>query len=34
MIAAQFDVEFRKDGSIHDDSQVSRLLGGLSPLFA
>jgi hypothetical protein len=29
MIATQFDVEFRKDGSIYDDSQVSRLLDGL-----
>lgn len=29
MIEKQFDVEFRKDGSIHDDLQVSRLLDGL-----
>jgi len=32
MIATQFDVEFRKDGSIHDNSQVSRLLDGLDGL--
>jgi len=32
MIATQFDVEFRKDGSIHDDSQVSGLLNSLNGL--
>ena len=32
MVATQFDVEFRKDGSIHDDSQVARLLDGLGGL--
>ncbi len=29
---AQFDVEFRKDGTIFDDGQVARLLDGLGPL--
>lgn len=32
MIATQFDVEFRKDGLVHDESQVSHLLGGLGDL--
>ena len=31
-IQAQFEVEFRKDGTIFDDSQVARLLDGLGPL--
>jgi hypothetical protein len=29
VITAQFEVEFRKDGAVHDDAQVAALLGGL-----
>jgi hypothetical protein len=32
IITKQFDVEFRKDGLVHDDAQVSRLLEGLGEL--
>ena len=32
MIATQFGVEFRKDGSIHDEAQVSRLVDGLGKI--
>ncbi len=31
-IQAQFEVEFRKDGTIFDEGQVARLLDGLGPL--
>ncbi len=30
MIIGQFDVEFRRDGAVHDQAQVSRLLAGLA----
>ena len=30
MIASQFDVEYRRDGSVHDERQVAALLNGLN----
>src|SRR5688572_8391299 len=32
MIAKQFDVEFRKDGTVHDENAVDMLLNGLDGL--
>jgi len=32
MVTAQFEVEFRRDGAIHDEAQVARLREGLAPL--
>ena len=32
VVQAQFEVEFRKDGAIYDDSQVTKLLNGLAGL--
>jgi predicted alpha/beta-hydrolase family hydrolase len=32
MVTRQFDMEFRKDGSVHDEDQVSPLLDGLDGL--